>query len=65
MMRNLCLSLFFTFVLVGNVFSQNIFDLKGKSIIVPPTKEQFNNCVYTENVLKKYKFKSEYLYLEA
>lgn len=65
MMRNLCLSLFFTFVLVSNVFSQNIFDLKGKSIIVPPTKEQFNNCVYTEHVLKKYKFKSEYLYTES
>lgn len=65
MIRNVCLSLLLSLVLVSNAFSQNIFDLKGKSIIIPPTKEQFNNCVYTEQVLNKYKFKSEYLYTES
>lgn len=65
MIAKVCLSLLLSLILVSNAFSQNIFDLKGKNIIIPPTKEQFNNCVYTEDVLKRYKFKSEYLYTES
>ncbi len=64
MIRNVFLSLFLLLTLVPNAFSQNIFELKGRSIIIPPTTDQYENCVYTEQVLNKYKFKSEYLYTE-
>lgn len=65
MIRNVCFSLLLSLVLASNAFSQSIFELKGKSIIIPPTTNQYENCVYTEQVLNKYKFKSEYLYQES
>lgn len=62
MTRNICLFILFLLIHASNIFSQNIFELKGKSIIIPPITKPYENCVYTEQVLDKYKFKPKYLY---
>lgn len=64
MIRKLILPLFIQIFFVSIAFSQQIFSLKGKSIIVPPTVEQYTNSVYTEQVLKNYEFKQKYIYAE-
>ena len=38
MMRNICLSISFSLIFISNIFSQNIFELKGQRIILPPLK---------------------------
>lgn len=54
MIRNVCLSLLLSFMLVSNAFSQNIFELKGKNIILTSDKiaykggyNAYNNWSYS------------------
>lgn len=49
-------------------FGGNLFSLKGKTVVIPElvTDHYYDQnsvpCVYTEDVLKKFKFKEEFLY---
>ena len=70
MTRNVCLSLLLSLVFVLNAFSQNIFELKGKNIILTSDKIAFgwkNSChdnfgkIYNGETLKKYKFSNKNL----
>lgn len=71
MTRNVCLSLLLSLVFVSNAFSQNIFELKGKNIILTSDKIAFGwknsyhdnfGEIYNAESLKKYKFSSKNLY---
>ena len=71
MTRNVCLSLLLSLVFVSNAFSQNIFELKGKNIILTSDKIAFGwknsyhdnfGKIYNAESLKKYKFSSKNLY---
>ena len=59
----LVLSLILAFNSIAS--SQNVFDLKGKRIIIPPTvDDDWASCIYTDDVLSEYKFKDKYVYNE-
>ena len=71
MIRNVCLSLILSLVFVSNTFSQSIFELKGKNIILTTDKIAFGwknsyhdnfGKVYNAETLKKYKFSNKNLY---
>ena len=71
MIRNVCLSLLLSLIFVSNTFSQNIFELKGKNIILTSEKIAFGwknshhddfGKIYNINSLKKHKFTKNNLY---
>lgn len=68
MMHKLIISIIFSYVFLFSAYSQNIFDLKGKSIIIPKTEEfkayekEYSSGVYTDKVLDEYKFVEDFIY---
>lgn len=68
MIRKLTFILIISLVYLSSAFSQNVYDLKGKCIIIPQKKEYntsekpYTTGVYTEQVLGKFKFKEEFIY---
>lgn len=71
MIRNVCLSLLLSLIFVSNTFSQNIFELKGKNIILTSEKIAFGRenshhdnfgKIYNITSLKKHKFTKNNLY---
>ena len=68
MMHKLIISIIFSYACLISAYSQNIFDLKGKSIIIPKTEEfkayekDYSAGVYTDEVLDEYKFEEDFIY---